>query len=350
MPPTSKRNPEPGASLVPVSDAPLPASTVRADHYARASRADRTWRQYRSAFRQFSTWCAERGRSPMPAAMGTVREYVAWLADEGRTLSTITAYLAAIASAHSIAKHPFDRSALKDDLKGIRRVHARKPRQAFALVGIAKDPRGLDLRGILSGLGSSAIDARDRLLLALGFAAALRRSELVGLDWKRQGTGDGYLTQDHRGIVITLLSTKGGKGEPVEVIVPCADMPTACDALDEWAAIAKLEPGQPVFREVIKGGQIGAGRLSDRSVARIIKRRVRERALELGRSEADADELAAICSGHSLRAGFCTAAAIAGKPEWKIRRRSRHKTAELVARYVRTAEEWTDSGLKGVGF
>ena len=57
-----------------------------------------------------------------------------------------------------------------------------------------------------------------------------------------------------------------------------------------------------------------------------------------------------MCSGHSLRAGFCTAAAIAGKPEWKIRSRSRHKTAELVARYVRTAEEWTDSGLKGVGF
>ena len=121
------------------------------------------------------------------------------------------------------------------------------PKNATLYVGIAKDPRGLDLRGILSGLGSSAIDARDRLLLALGFAAALRRSELVGLDWKRQGTGDGYLMQDHRGIVITLLSTKGGKGEPVEVIVPCEDMPTACDALDEWAAIGGLEPGQPVF-------------------------------------------------------------------------------------------------------
>ena len=58
-----------------------------------------------------------------------------------------------------------------------------------------------------------------------------------------------------------------------------------CDALDEWAAVAKLEPGQPVFREVVKGGHIGNARLSDRSVARIIKRRVRERALELGRSE-----------------------------------------------------------------
>jgi hypothetical protein len=69
-----------------------------------------------------------------------------------------------------------------------------------------------------------------------------------------------------------------------------------------------------------------------------------------GASEADADELAELCSGHSLRAGYCTAAALAGTPEWKIRRRSRHRTAELVARYVRAAEEWTDSGLKGVGF
>jgi hypothetical protein len=70
----------------------------------------------------------------------------------------------------------------------------------------------------------------------------------------------------------------------------------------------------------------------------------------MGASEAEADTLAETCSGHSLRAGYCTAAALAGTPEWKIRRRSRHRTAELVARYVRAAEQWTDSGLKGVGF
>jgi hypothetical protein len=39
-----------------------------------------------------------------------------------------------------------------------------------------------------------------------------------------------------------------------------------------------------------------------------------------------------------------------GVPEWKIRKRTRHRTAEVVARYVRAAEEWTDSGPKGVGF
>jgi hypothetical protein len=41
---------------------------------------------------------------------------------------------------------------------------------------------------------------------------------------------------------------------------------------------------------------------------------------------------------------------LAGTLEWKIRRRSRHRTAELVAHYVRAAEQWTDSGLKGAGF
>ena len=55
-------------------------------------------------------------------------------------------------------------------------------------------------------------------------------------------------------------------------------------------------------------------------------------------------------SGHSLRAGFITSAARAGVPEWKIRARSRHKSAEQVASYIRAAEEWTDSGLKGLGF
>ena len=109
-------------------------------------------------------------------------------------------------------------------------------------------------------------------------------------------------------------------------------------------------PSTPLFRSVNKGGEIGADRLSDRSVARIIKKEVRACAIAAGRSETEATELAELCSGHSLRAGYCTASAIAGVPEWKARRRSRHRSAETFAGYVRAAEEWTDSGLKGVGF
>lgn len=72
--------------------------------------------------------------------------------------------------------------------------------------------------------------------------------------------------------------------------------------------------------------------------------------LSLGWAKLLAEEKAQAYSGHSLRAGYCTAAAEGGVPEWKIRRRSRHRTAGLVARYVRAAEDKKDSGLKGVGF
>jgi integrase len=191
---------------------------------------------------------------------------------------------------------------------------------------------------------------RDRLLFALGFAGALRRSELIGLDWQIRGSGTGFIVQDDRGLVITLLSSKTGKGEPEQIIVPCSDMPTACNALTEWIGRAGIQPGTPLFRSVNKGGEISVDRLSDRSVARIIKKEVQACALAAGRSDVEASELAELCSGHSLRAGYCTASAIAGMPEWKARRRSRHRSAETFAGYVRAAEEWTDSGLKGVGF
>ena len=96
-------------------------------------------------------------------------------------------------------------------------------------------------------------------------------------------------------------------------------------ATAEWIALAQPAAGEPIFHEVVEGGGISPARLSDRSVARIIKHRLYVRMLQLGRSEIEAQELATICSGHSLRAGFCTAAADK-MPEWKIRKRCRHKT------------------------
>jgi hypothetical protein len=99
------------------------ADTARGDHYARASRADNTWKAYQAAFSQFSAWCEGQGRSPMPADAASLREYVAALADAGRALTTINLHMAAIASAHSVAQQHFDR--IKDDIKGIRREHPR---------------------------------------------------------------------------------------------------------------------------------------------------------------------------------------------------------------------------------
>jgi len=128
-------------------------------------------------------------------------------------------------------------------------------------------------------------------------------------------------------------------------------MPTAIAALEAGAEAAELKPGEAMFRR-FDGlrGVITSERLAPDAVARIVRERVRARALACGSSAEEADELALATSGHSLRAGFITSAARAGVPEWKIRARSRHKSAEQVASYIRAAEEWTDSGLKGLGF
>jgi hypothetical protein len=51
------------------------------------------------------------------------------------------------------------------------------------------------------------------------FRWALRRSELVGLDWKVAGSGVGFIVMDDRGLVITLLNeTFRGQGHSVSRI------------------------------------------------------------------------------------------------------------------------------------
>jgi integrase len=117
-----------------------------------------------------------------------------------------------------------------------------------------------------------------------------------------------------------------------------------------WAARANLQPGEPVFRPIDKGQRIGAERLTDRSVSRIIKARVRAYAIANGMSKADAEALVARFSGHSLRAGYATAAAAQDVPSYRIQQHTRHKSAEMVARYIREADKWTKNGLEGVGF
>jgi integrase len=207
---------------------------------------------------------------------------------------------------------------------------------------------------MLEDLGRAArklpADARDAALLALGWAGALRRSELVGLDWEQAGSGTGCLRIDERGLVIMLTVSKGSQTEPVLVAVPHADMPAACAAVQSWAAIAGLQPGEPVFRPVDKRQRIGAGRLTDRSVSRIIKARVRAYAIAAGRPEEEADAIAERMSGHSMRSGYATAAVAANVPGYRIQQHTRHKSAEMVSRYVREADKWTKNGLKGVGF
>jgi integrase len=278
----------------------------------------------------------------------------AWLtaladgADGGKPLAraSINQALAAVTLAHRNAGHAFDRKhrVISMTWSGISRVKAMVEIERQAAPFVSADVR--DLLAILNT--NKAIGCRNAALLTLGFGAALRRSELVGLDWERLGSGTGWVTIDERGILITLARSKASQDKAVVVVIPRVDFLPACEALEAWAARAQVQPGDPIFRGVNNRHQISPNRLTAHSVSRIVKQVMGQIARKRGKTIEEAKELVRRYSGHSLRAGFCTSAANVDVPAIKIAQHARHKSLEMTMRYVRTADAYNRSALKGI--
>jgi integrase len=92
-----------------------------------------------------------------------------------------------------------------------------------------------------------------------------------------------------------------------------------------WLDSARITDG-PVFRSLDKFQRVQSRRLSDKVVARIVKRRTRAVGLDPERY-----------AGHSLRAGPATSAAAAGASECVIMAQTGHRSADMVRRYIRAA-------------
>ncbi len=317
-----------------------------ADPFAFAGRAPKTWRAYGTACSRFAEWCEEHNTASMPASVATLRAWIVHLVEEGHAVTTVQSYLAGVAVAHRFAGHPIDRRPLAETLRGMRRLAAR-PRQARPLLGD-------DLARILRTLNpASPADARDGALLALGWAGALRQGELSGLDLDRVGPdsdGVGFIAMKPAGIEIVLCVSKTSQAADVHIPVPHAVMPAAQEWLERWRAIAVLETGKPVFRSVGRSGRISTKRLSGPSIGAVVRERFIAALEAEGVSEIEAFQAAADVRGHSLRAGVISTMAAAGVPEHQIRARSRHRSANVAAGYVRLARDWTTTGLDEVGF
>jgi site-specific recombinase XerD len=143
--------------------------------YQSAADAPETLRAYKADFENFSAWCAAHGFQPLPAAPETVGAYLA-AAGLGYALPTLRRRVAAIARAHRMAKEPLDtrHPAIRETLRGIARTHGEPPRRSAALATE-------DIKRLVATCGADLAGDRDRALLLLGFAGALRRSELVGV-------------------------------------------------------------------------------------------------------------------------------------------------------------------------
>lgn len=331
-----ERAPEGGASLVVVEQPsePGPLATLapevgRAGAYAAASRAENTRKAYASDLRSFAAWCAERGLCPLPAQGATVAVYLAHMADGGSKVSTIGRALVAISQAHKLAGHDSPRShrAVQETFKGIRRTlgTAQKGKAPLMVDALRRSVEALPVG--LSGL-------RDRAVLVLGFATAFRRTELVGLDITDLAFGSD-------GIIVDLGRCKTdqeGKGR--QLGVPYGSNPATCPvrAVRAWVDAAAITSG-PLFRAINRHGKVSPKRLSDGSVATIVKEAAERAGLD-----------PKVFAGHSLRSGLATSAAKAGKSERAIMRTTGHKSVAMVRKYIKDAELFgSDNAASGIG-
>lgn len=119
-----------------------------------------------------------------------------------------------------------------------------------------------------------------------------------------------------------------GAGAVVAIVRGATACPVA--ALLTWLQAARITTGA-VFRPIGKGGRLQAERLTDRSVANIVKAHAERAGLD-----------PALFSGHSLRAGFLTSAAKRGASIFKMMDVSRHRSVDTLRGYVRDAEIFKD--------
>lgn len=333
--------------------------TEEARGFARASLSVSTRRNYATQWRLWQEYCAANGHMPLPAdplavanwishraIHGTAHAARAKAGRSGQTLATLRTAIAAVATMSRLQGHEFEtgNQAIKRVTTGIRRERGEAQRQSKAMPGSL-------IVSILQGLGDSMLDRRDAALIAIGYAFARRRSELVGLDWSAHGEGDGWLAVDGEHLKLTLVQHKTQGDDALVVVVPRSENTELTTAIERWIGAAKIEPGKALFQGLAKSGRLLGGRLHGQSVAGIIKRRVEAHLIRQGTDPDRAAELAAEYSGHSLRSGFCTSAAEAGADPLSIATVSGHKGLAMVQRYTAQADKKRRSPhkLKGVG-
>lgn len=286
----------------------------------RESLAANTRRGYSSDLAVFGRW-----GGVVPTDPATVTRFIADLSNT-HAVASISRMLSALSKAHRSGGYgdPTTAEVVKATMAGVRRTYGVAQRQARPIL---RD----DLFAMLDRLEKRPKDVRDRAMLLLGFATAARRSELVALNIDD-------VEVSVRGLVVTVRRSKTDQeGYGRQIAVPpgrTRHCPVA--AFREWVDFAQLKSG-PIFRGLDKHGNILDHRVSGEAVTHVIKSRL-----------ADAGYDPTGFSGHSLRAGFVTAAAMAGAASYKIRETTGHRSDASMSRYLRQVHLFDDPAVARV--
>jgi site-specific recombinase XerD len=300
----------------------LAALVDEAKTYSQAVKAASTRVAYASDMRDFEMFCRSHGASSMPASPQTIVVYVVDLARRCK-IATIRRRLTAISQAHKMRSldSPTAHQMVHEVVKGIART-----------LGTAQDAkdalRTADMRAIVERLPNTMRGIRDSALLLIGFAGALRRSELVAL------RVEDLRFEAQRGVVLIIRRSKTDQeGAGQEIGIPASRAPETCPvaALQLWLERAGISEG-PIFRTIEKGSTIGDIAITAHSVAMIVKRVVTGLGYDPKRYGA-----------HSLRAGFATSVIENGASEAAMMRITRHRSVVIARKYVRSGTIWRDN-------
>jgi len=331
-----------------IVDLPAPAASfaeaeAAAADYRRAARADNTRRAYRAGVAAFTEWCAVHIQTALPAAPATVAAFLAAEAGRGLAVNTLRLRHAALRYLHLLAGYPPPTASplVSTTFAGIRRAHRRPLRKKTALV---VEP----LRAALKAIPDTLPGLRDRALILVGFAAALRPSELAGLDVAA-------LARHEDGIALFLPWRKNDQEAHGTTVWLPAGQTDLCPvtALETWLAAAEISEG-PLFRRlwhlppprIHKGARrklvaeryrIGPNPIDTDSIALVVKKWT-------GRAGLDG----AAFAGHSLRRGAISSGVAQGVHIARLKQFSGHASLKSLEEYVELDELRLHHPLKDV--
>ena len=106
--------------------------------------------------------------------------------------------------------------------------------------------------------------------------------------------------------------------------------------LKKWLKLTNIQSG-PIFRKFNKGFSLSSNRLTDQTVALLLKSYLSTAGIENKNY-----------SGHSLRSGFATVSAESGADERSIMAMTGHKTTQMVRRYIKEANIFKNNALNNI--
>ena len=295
------------------------------------SKANNTVRAYKSDFADFSLFCVKNGFKSLPTEAKIISLYLTYLSSKDIKMSTLKRRLVSIGVIHRLKGHYLDTKhpSIIENLMGIKRrkgsiQKGKKPiliNYLKQIINVIDDNRNEEITRF-----------RDRSIILIGFSGGFRRNEIVSLDYDDLD----FVTE---GLKINLKRSKTDQfGVGLVKGLPYFNNSQYCPVLTlkKWIEISNINSG-PLFRRFSKGSKLTNNRLTDQTVALLIKKYLKLAGIESKNY-----------SGHSLRSGFATSAAESGAEERNIMAMTGHKSPEMVRRYIKEANLFKNNPLNKI--